>query len=410
MHASNVVSLLQGSDRFSSGIGSDDAKEQRILITPELWSQTEPGDKPTHAVSVDRQSASSDGDDKGTAPRRRRSNGDETGSLRQKVRKINVSDGLAASRRPGRSSVGDGVQSRYLRGGTLTRTPVHNDSTTAGGSVKSESGATDEVTGSRLPEGPTNLNLPWMPPTSTPIPNTLPSHFPRAFFPSPFWPHSPPGFPSTQVRPPSFAAAASMALGFGAAGWPPAAGLVPSTPMFVPYPIPIPLPLPLPIPIPVQIGKSVADTVCSISETRENSGQVQGETNSSSAKSTSDRRNTSVSTTPKLISASSPSTASPADTWNVLDLSVGGARSRSTDAKVVRTDSVTAAAVSSTIDTSPYLARRSLILDAPAVDRKCLGDQALPVGGVRASSLTPVSKRFNHHRRRTTPMPLVKSK
>ena len=149
----------------------------------------------------------------------------------------------------------------------------------------------------------------------------------------------------------------------------------------------------------------------------EDSGQEPKQRNCSADQPSSDRPSdrwiASASTTPKSISASSSSTASSSDAWNVLDLSVGGRGSTESSAKLAWTDAVTSGAVSSTIDASPYLARRSLILDAPAVDRKCFGggDQApQPVGGVRGSSLTAAGKRFNHHRRRTTPMPLVKSK
>ena len=324
---------------------------------------------------------------------------------------MNASDRLPSSRRHDRSSTGDGVQSAHVRG-TLSRTSAHKDSTATGGPIKSESGVADPVMGGSRPEGLENASIPWMPSTSTSAFSSLPSPFQRGYFASLLWPHhSPPGFPPAHVRPPSFAAAASMPLGFGAAGWPPA-GLVSPTAMFVPYPIPIPLPLPLPIPVPIPINKSATDTSTEVifgNETHNSNAERPVETNCLSDKSTGDRRNTSVSTTPKSSPASSSSSS---ETWNVLDLSTGGARTRSSDSSAVNawTNAATAATVSSTIDASPYLARRSLILDAPAVDRKYLPDQSLPVSGVRSSSLTAVGKRFNHHRRRTTPMPLIKSK
>jgi len=332
-------------------------------------------------------------------------------AARHKVRKINVSDRLTASRKSTRYSTSDGAQSTYLKG-AVSRTPVQKDTTTTGGFVKSESGVADGGMGDSRP-GLTGVSLPWMSATSTPISSSLSSPFQRGFLTSALWPHSPAGFPPTHVRPPppsSFAAAASMPLGFGAAGWPPAGLVPPPTAMLVPYPIPIPLPLPLPIPVPVPISKFSLDSsgeVANANESGENSSHERNETtNASPEKSKDDPRSTSESTTLKSISVSS------SEAWNVLDLSTSSTRSRSTDlssVKVVWTEAVTtASAVSSTIDASPYLARRSLILDAPAVDRKCFGDQ--PASARSSSSVTAVNKRFNHHRRRTTPMPLVKSK
>jgi len=440
-----IVLWWQGSDRLSSGVDSEHAtKDQRILITPELWSQPETGDD--HTLSVDPPPVWNDVDNSGTARRRRPNedhkvtDADGAGAARQKVRKINASDGQAASRRPGRNSTGDAVQSSsYPTSSTRSRTPSRKEAMSAGRTVKPESGVIDPATGGGRPEALANLNLPWMPPSSTAVPNPLPSPFPRAGFLPGLWSHPPFGFPPpAQVRPPPpfVSAAAPAPLGFGAVGWPPHGGLFPPTAMFVPYPIPIPLPLPIPIPIPVPIGGKSADAaetaeVRAGSETpREAKSQGPGETDHSTAEKLGgdwpgDGRSTSASTTLKSIPASSSSS----DTWNVLDLSTGGgggggARSRSSggdsSAATVRTDAVPTVAVSSTLDASPYLARRSLILDAPAVDRSCFADHTVPPGsgsgggGGRASSLTTAGKRFNHHhhhhRRRTTTMALVKSK
>lgn len=415
------VSFWQGSDKVDGSTGPDNTKEHRILITPELWSQSEVGDD--HVVSEDAGSTWNNGKDCGTA-RRRRSIGDQnvddgegSSTAKQKARKINTSDKWAASRTLARSSTSDAPLGR-----TLSRTPA--DSLTAGRAgrpIKSESGLTDTAIGSSRTEGPTNIGLPWMAVTSTAVPNSLPSPFPRGFLTNPFWSHSPPGFPvpPSHARPPSFAAAAaSMPFGFGAPGWLPSpAGLVPPTAMFVPYPIPVPLPLPLPIPIPLPVSKSptTSDTSTDCYRTREGNSQGSNE-NCSPRKSNADRHgdtwNAPTSATPKSTSASTSSVELSSD---ALDLSTGGPRSRSSDssAPVVWTDAVLApASVSSTIDASPYLARRSLILDAPAVDRKCFGDQVPAVGSIRAPSLTATGKRFGHqhHRRRTATMPLVKSK
>jgi len=402
------VPWRQGSDRLSSGVGSDDSKEQRILITPELWSQPEPGDEVKKAPN--------NGKDSGNR-RRRRSNDDHAldepagpGAARQKAGKFSVSDRLAAARRPGRNSTSDGVQSAYPRK-TLSRTSGGKDSS---GSIKLECGLTDPMMGSGRSEGLANVSfgLPWMAPTSTPVPAPLTSAFPRGFYAGPLWSQAPPSFPvpPTQVKSPAFAAAASMPLGFGATGWLPTSGLVPPTAMFVPYPIPIPLPLPLPIPIPVPVTKSaIAESsreIRSGNAATSISGDSEGpnKTDYSPRKSSGDTWNAS----PKSISASPSSRESSTGVGNALDLSTGGGRGHSgeSSAAVTWMD-----ARSSTLDASPYLARRSLILDAPVVDRKGFGDHALPLGGgIRAPSLTAVSKRFNHHRRRTTQTPLVKSK
>jgi len=428
--------LWQGSERLGSnnGTSSDDAKDQRILITPELWSQPDPGDY-LPAVRVDSQKDGGGGDGGGST-RRRRSNADETevpqlSADGQKVRKINICDRLhAASRRPAcRGSTGsDGLQQTYLRGTVSPAVRKEDPMTTAaGGPVKTEVGV---AAGSRPAEGLMNLSLPWMPTTSsTPVSGSLPSPFPpRGFFAGLPWPHATPpaGFPPHHVRAPTFpaATASSVPLGFGggAPAWPPPpppAGLVQPTTMFVPYPIPIPLPLPLPIPIPVPLRRLDADAsdttveVCS-------GGNERHEDNSSSSQELAKEKSNrlpgpgdgrSVSSVSTVATSSSSSSS---EACAVLDLSVGG---RSTadpgPSKLVWTDAV---AVSTTVDSSPYLARRSLILDAPTVDRKCFGaGETQPGGGggaVRGTSASvPLTgKRFNHHRRRSTQMPLVKSK
>jgi len=253
----------------------------------------------------------------------------------------------------------------------------------------------------------------------------VPSPLPRAggLFPAPLWTHPPTAFPvppAAQLRPPGFPLQAApmppppLGLGGTAGGWlpPSAAGLVPPPPaaLLVPYPIPVPLPLPLPIPIPVPIvGKSAAAA----------DGSVSSPTTTEAAAETRDGEGADGrdgSPGPPRESggdAASPPESGPAtsaDPGNALDLTTGGGRGQAA-AESSATGGGWTAAARSTLDSSPYLSRRSLILDAPpaAVDRKCFGEQR--AGNVRAPSLTAVNKRFNHHRRRTTTQtPLVKSK
>jgi len=309
--------------------------------------------------------------------------------------------------------------------------------TAGGGSVKTECGVTDNLTtGSRPAEGLSHLGLPWMMPvvtSSTPaVPNSsLPSAFPpRGFFAGPLcWPHStPPGAglpPTYHIRTPAFATSMPLGFGPGGAAWTPPGGLVqPPTTMLVPYPIPIPLPLPLPIPIPVPLGKLGAEAsdnaygaeICSSGNDRpeetSNSRELPETKNCLSAGKSSGSSGR-VGDRWSVSSTSTVATSSSSEACGVLDLSVSG-RSTNTSSRTVWTNALT-------VNSSPYLARRSLILDAPpSVERKCCGGEgehtqsSVGGGAVRGTSASvslTAGKRFNNqHRRRTTQMPLVKSK
>jgi hypothetical protein len=268
----------------------------------------------------------------------------------------------------------------------------------------------------------------------------------------PFCPQPPPSFfanhlsgtwpPSRIPRPvPAFPTAVPVMPGLNTA-WP---GMVPFNTMLVPYPVPIPIPIPLPIPVPVPMPPSAEinideETKVLIEQNIENIKVC--EKNKNEDEDANDNRNchltsdvtkssnrtaigqwlsTSEQTWPdrhhhhycqgiEEETFGSNSVSSSSDQGTVLDLSSSVRNDATTpllqDGAAVMhdrrssVDGLQTRFLADRLVAPPYLARRSLILDAPQVEKQTSSSQQ-PLLARGAIHDLKTLKRFSHqHRRR----------